>query len=209
MHWIDPDHLPETTGIVSHFLLNPHGESDGLILADGVEVHFPPHLSDDVRTAVRTGDQVAVRGVRPRGADMIAAIALRLEDGTRIVDSGPPKDRKHPAKAKREPMQQEGIVRRQLHGPKGEVRGVLLEDGLQVRFPKHHGKDLAKCVVPGLHISVRGEGLKTDLGTVIDAKAISAPDGELRVLDGKEPKPPKEPKRRREPKLSSEGEAAR
>ena len=42
MHWLDPDDLPEITGTVARFLLNPHGETDGMILADGSEVHFPP-----------------------------------------------------------------------------------------------------------------------------------------------------------------------
>ena len=31
MHWIDPDSLPETRGIVKGFLLNPHGELDGIV----------------------------------------------------------------------------------------------------------------------------------------------------------------------------------
>ena len=38
MHWIDPDSLPETTGVFDHFLLSPHGRPDGLILQDGREV---------------------------------------------------------------------------------------------------------------------------------------------------------------------------
>jgi hypothetical protein len=31
MHWLDPDHLPETTGTLGRFLLNPHGETGGMI----------------------------------------------------------------------------------------------------------------------------------------------------------------------------------
>ena len=27
MHWLDPDYLPETSGIFERFLLNPHGEA--------------------------------------------------------------------------------------------------------------------------------------------------------------------------------------
>jgi hypothetical protein len=29
MHWIDPDHLPEITGIVDQFLVNKHGAAPG------------------------------------------------------------------------------------------------------------------------------------------------------------------------------------
>jgi hypothetical protein len=67
MHWIDPDHLPEITGIVDQFLVNKHGEADGFLLTDGEEVHVPPHLSARLLRDVLPGSQVKVRGVRPRG----------------------------------------------------------------------------------------------------------------------------------------------
>jgi hypothetical protein len=41
MHWLDPDYLPVTSGVIELFLLNPHGEIDGMIFDDGTEVHFP------------------------------------------------------------------------------------------------------------------------------------------------------------------------
>jgi len=40
--------------------------ADGLLLKDGKEVHFPPHMSKAVLAAVKPGDHVKVRGVRPR-----------------------------------------------------------------------------------------------------------------------------------------------
>jgi hypothetical protein len=166
MHRLDPDYLPEITGTVDRFLLNPHGDSDGMILTDGSEVHFPPHLSNKVRKAIRPGETIKVRGVRPRSADLIAAVATETSDGKRIVDDGPPKDheeekkdRKHAAKAERKPMQAEGVVQRALHGPKGEVRGALLEDGRMIRFPAREAEGLAELLSPGARLAVRGEGL--------------------------------------------------
>lgn len=41
----DLQQLPATKGTVSRYTLTPRGDVDGLILADGTEVHFPPHLS--------------------------------------------------------------------------------------------------------------------------------------------------------------------
>ena len=76
MHWLDPNHLPEIVGVADRFLLNQHGQADGMILTNGTEVHFPPHLSDEIHAAMRPGDTVKVRGVRPRSADMIAAVAI-------------------------------------------------------------------------------------------------------------------------------------
>jgi hypothetical protein len=49
MHWLDPDHLPESAGVAERFLLNPYGQADGMILTNGREGHFPPHLSDGIR----------------------------------------------------------------------------------------------------------------------------------------------------------------
>src|SRR5258708_23642131 len=144
MHWLDPDHLPETTGTLGRFLLNPHGETDGMILTDGTEVHFPPHMAAEIRAAVRPGEIVKVRGARPRAADMIAAVAIESMTGERIVDHGPPnhdkkKDKKEahdPAtKIERRKMGAAGVVERALQGPKGEVRSALLPDGTTRRFP--------------------------------------------------------------------------
>jgi hypothetical protein len=88
MHWIDPDHLPEITGTLDQFLVNKHGEADGFLLTDGDEVHVPPHLSSRLLRDLRPGSQVRVRGVRPRGVQMIAAIAIDTPQG-RILDEGP------------------------------------------------------------------------------------------------------------------------
>ncbi|MDB6090853.1 MAG: hypothetical protein JWN85_3637 [Gammaproteobacteria bacterium] len=62
-----------------------------MILANGIEVPSPPHLSDQIRAEPRPGNRVTARGVRPSSADMIAADATDAADGNRILDSGPPK----------------------------------------------------------------------------------------------------------------------
>lgn len=81
MHWIDPDFLPETSGVVECILLNADGEADGLTLRDGTEVHVPPHMGPALLDAVQPGSTVRVRGVRPRGVAMIAAVAVAPADG--------------------------------------------------------------------------------------------------------------------------------
>ena len=40
----DPGQLPPIEGKVAEYSLTPRGDVDGLILADGTEVHLPPHL---------------------------------------------------------------------------------------------------------------------------------------------------------------------
>jgi len=195
MHWLDSDYLPEVTGTVARFLLNPHGESDGMILTDGSEVHFPPHMSREVCKAIRPGQTIKVRGVRPRSANLIAAVAIETSDGERIVDDGPSKDReeekkvrKHAAKEEGKPIQAEGVVQRALHGPKGEVRGALLEDGRIIRVPAHEVEGIAELLTLGARLAVRGEGLATEFGTVIEAREVGTSDDSLRPFKPKKPK---------------------
>jgi hypothetical protein len=199
MHWLDPDYLPATAGTVDRFLLNPHGDGDGMLLADGTEIHFPPHLWSAVRQAIRPGDAVTVRGARPRGADLVAAVAIDTAAGERIDDHGPPaghKHHEHGPKAKhaikphRTPVEAEGVVRRALHGPKGEVRGVLFEDGSIVRFPPHEAAELVDMLVPGAGLVVEGEGIDTEFGRVIHAHKVRS-SSRHRTLKPKEAKKPK------------------
>ena len=68
MHWLDPDYLPESSGTFERFLINPRGDADGMILANGAEIHFPPHMSAELCAAIRPGQAIKVRGVRPRGS---------------------------------------------------------------------------------------------------------------------------------------------
>ena len=183
MHWIDPAHLPKTEGTVDRFLINPHGEINGILLAGDMEVHVPPHLSNEIRTAVKPGAAVTVYGVRPRHAGMIAAVAIEAGSGQRIVDNGPPEEEhgkkahgrpKHGARTPHAPMEAEGTVRRSLHGPKGETRGALLEDGRIIRLPPYEAKACEPLLQPGARLAARGPGLTSDGATVIDAKELGA-----------------------------------
>lgn len=194
MHWIDPDYLPETLGVVDRLLLNPDGEADGFLLSDGMEVHFPPHMAPAVLSEIRIGSEVRVRGVRPRTAPMIAAVAIAARDGAPIVDQGPDaveRDReglRKDAKARRREAEIEGIVRQPLHGPKGEVRGLMLEDGRSARFPAGNATALDGLMAPGARVVIRGMELATDHGSVVAVQEIGASRDTLHPLAGKKDK---------------------
>jgi hypothetical protein len=178
MHWIDPNQLPATTGTFSQFLLNMHGEVDGMMFVDGTEIHFPRHMSEEICAAVEKDPamHLTVRGVRPRlRSDVIAAIAFDLPDGHRILDNGPPhasERPEHKEHAKRKPMQLEGRVVRPLHDPKGEVRGMLLDNGCIVRLAPHGANHCEKFISAGKTVAIRGEGLTVPHGTAIEAREI-------------------------------------
>jgi hypothetical protein len=172
MHWIDPACLPETRGTVTQFLLNPHGELDGAILDGTLQVHFPPHLSKQVAKHIALGNRLRVRGVKPRGADVIAAVTLKSQQGVEIIDEGP-QHHEHPSKPEGKSMDVQGEVVRSLYGPKGELRGALLDDGTSLRMPPHAAAELANYLVPGAHVQAWGHGVRNKFGRTIDVHDIA------------------------------------
>ncbi|WP_028203944.1 hypothetical protein [Paraburkholderia nodosa] len=173
MHWIDPACLAQIRGRVSQFLLNPHGVVDGLILDDRRQVHVPPHLAKQLTRHVAPGDRVRVRGVKPRVADVIAAVLVTSDQGVEILDNGPGREGEEPPKLEPRPMEAAGEVVLTLHGPKGEVRGALLADGTSLRMPAHAAAELADYLCPGIHVQVWGRGVKTKYGCTIDVDEIA------------------------------------
>lgn len=189
MHWIDPDSLPETAGTFERFVLNPHGEVDGFVLKDKktcVLVHTPPHMDREITRHLKQGEMVRVRGVRPRGANLLAAVAVTNAAGREIVDNGPDHDREHP-KVKHTEMTAEGTVELSLFGPKGELRGALLSDGTVLRIGPKEAEHVAALLAPGATVAARGDGLQTKHGRVIHVDEIGPDEDRLKQI--KKPKP--------------------
>lgn len=189
MHWIDPDSLPETAGTFERFVLNPHGEVDGFVMRDKkslVLVHTPPHMDTELTRHLEQGETVRVRGVRPRGAALLAAVAVITAGGREIVDNGPDHDREHP-KVKHAPMAAEGTVELSLFGPKGELRGALLSDGTVLRIGPKEAGHFAALLAPGVVVAARGDGVQTKHGRVIHVDEIGPDEDQLKRI--KKPKP--------------------
>jgi hypothetical protein len=119
--------------------------------------------------------------VRPRGADVLAAVAVTEESGRQIIDKGPDHDRKHP-KIEHQKMQLEGTVRLSLFGPKGELRGALLADGTIIRIGPKEAEHLTKLLTPGTKIAVSGDGVENQHGRVVQAKEIGSEMDDLRPI---------------------------
>jgi hypothetical protein len=179
--------LPETRGTVQRFTLTPIGELDGFILADGTEVHLPPHLTTQLASAVRVGDTVAVQGYRSPSASLVVAASVTdTNTGESVVDNGPP-----PLGSRPPPLppgmpapgaQQvalQGKVQRQLYGPAGDVNGALLDDGTIVRMPPPFAYQLAALLDPGQTLTVQGWSLTTAYGRVVDAQAVGPSSGQM------------------------------
>ena len=183
------EQLPHVTSSVERFLINPDGNADGMILLNGVEVYFAPYLSNAVLTAVEVGDRITIYGVLPMAEPLIVAAVIEAANGARIEDCGlptrklPDMEGKHRIK-QREccTLQVEALVRRVLHGPTGEIRGVLLDDGTTVALPFHQDEDLSELLNPASWLTVRGAGLVTEIGTAIKADGIGRSAEAMRAL---------------------------
>jgi hypothetical protein len=185
--WIDPNSLAETQGAVEGFITNRHGEIDGVLLAGARQtpllVCTPPHMAAEIEAAVKIGDTISVRGIRPRRADIIAAAALTTSNGEMIIDNGPGDEDDNETRHRGgEPsrMDAEGVVRLSLFGPKGELRGAVLEDGTVVRIGPKEAVSLAELLCLGSSIAVRGTGLQTKHGRVITAEEVGPDRRDLR-----------------------------
>jgi hypothetical protein len=197
MHWIDPESLPEVAGTLERFVLNQHGEVDGFVMNGHAQtpilVHTPPHMEGELTRNAKAGDKLRVRGVRPRGANVLAAVAVTGESGLQIIDKGPDHDRKHP-KIERQKMQIEGTVRLSLFGPKGELRGALLADGTIIRIGPKEAEHLIKLLMPGTKIAVSGDGIEAQHGRVVQAKEVGSEMNNLRPVKGPKHKAKPRPK---------------
>ncbi len=203
MHWIDPDCLPESRGLVEGFITNRHGEIDGVLLSGAREtpmlIWTPPHMAAEIEAAIQIGDAISVRGIRPRQADIIAAVALTASSGRTIVDNGPTDDEHETHRTSANPMRAEGVVRLSLFGPKGELRGALLTDGTVVRIGPKEAASLAELLRPGALIALCGAGLQTKHGRVIAADEVGP--------DCRKLKPVKAPKHKDKPKPKKKHES--
>ena len=184
-------------GRVQRWLLNPNGEIDGLLLADGMQVAFPPHLSASVQQAMKPGDAVQVSGWRTPGAPVLQAATLSA-NGRSVVDQPPAFGAAPPMP--REPaaltaMSSSGRVARPLYTGRGDVNGVLLDNGSIVRFPPHVGTELAATLQPGSMLHAKGWGSRGPLGSAIEATAIGpTADGMRELFAGPGMAPPPGPR---------------
>lgn len=176
MHWIDPASLSESKHRVRLFVLNQHGEVEGFISMEGVQVHVPPHLGEALTAAVTAGDMVYVRGLKTRGADLLVAVSLESANAERIEDTGPPKKHRPRYRHPSQEREMEGVCERVLFAPRGERVGVLFTNGVVARFDPEAADDLDEFLQPGTVVMVSGYLRTTPWGSVLDADYFWLPD---------------------------------
>ena len=180
--------LPETRGTVQRFVLTPIGELEGVILADGTQVHLPPHLTTQLAGAVRTGDTVTVQGYRSSYVPLVVAASITdTNTGQTVVDTGPPPPGSRPPPpppgvppaGAQQQMTVQGKVQQALYGPGGDVNGALLDDGTIVRIGPREAYLAAALLNPGQTLAAQGWGLTTSYGRVVEAQALGPSPGQM------------------------------
>jgi len=152
-------------GTVAQYSLTPGGDVDGLILADGTEIFWPPHFSTQLVFSVRPGDAVTIQGSKVGVTPMVAAESV-TNDATSVTvanmgSSSPPKR-----------LEDEDRIKAQLHDRRGTLNGVPLEDGTIVRMPPPEAERLAANLAVGQPLYASGDGVASPLGKVIAAHEI-------------------------------------
>lgn len=193
----DTSQLPTIHGKVAQYDLTPRGDVDGLILDDGTEVHFRPDLGLQVVAIVRPGEAVTIHGLKARVLNLVQAMSVTGDaSGKTVSDEGlsmggrrpPPPPRPEPGDDRQ--MQVQGVIKMQLHGPRGDMNGVLLGDGTMVHLPPLEADRLAAQLTTGKTITVQGNGLQNALGHVIAADAIGPDEAHLTQIAPPLPRPP-------------------
>ena len=182
-----PNQLSETRGVAQRFTLTPIGEIDGVILADGTEVHLPPHLTTQIASAVKLGDNVVVQGFHSSSVPLVAASSITdVNTGQSVVDAGPPPPGSRPPPSPpgvpapgAQQMIVQGKVQMPLYGPAGDINGALLDEGTIVRIGPKEAYQIASLLNAGQPLAVQGWVLVTSYGKVVDAQAVGPTAGQM------------------------------
>ena len=185
------DQQVDVTGTVKAFTLTPIGEIEGVILANGTEIHVPPHLTEQVASAVRLGEAVAARGWNTGMPNFIVATALTGQRGQSVVDQGPPPPGLRPpppppgqAAPGAQMATVQGRISQILHGPRSDANGALLDDGTTLKFSPPTAWQTASLLQPGQTVVAQGSSLSNSYGRVVDVQSITSAQQAVPPLPG-------------------------
>ncbi|SFJ59887.1 OB-fold nucleic acid binding domain-containing protein [Planctomicrobium piriforme] len=194
------------SGKVTELLKNDHDDVDGLLLDNGLQIHFPPHIGRKVVELVGKGDRVEVEGRKetlPRGEVVFEARRIESQGETIMVDRpAPPRGPKGKGRFEK-PMNADGVISEMHENHRGDIDGFLLEDETEVKFPPHLSAELQELVQAGDEVRVEGRRHVTPHGDVhLHAdRIIAVASGKTLERDepgagpGPRPAPPAKPSR--------------
>jgi hypothetical protein len=177
------------------------GDVEGLELQDGTDVRFPPHLGTALVAIVKPGDRVIVTGfISPPtsyGRAVKALTIINPATNRSIVDQPPTTPPAPPwlRGAGMRPMTISGALDHYVLNDRGEIDGLILTNGDEVKFPPHIGLPVAMALAqqPTATIQASGYGTTNTFGTVVDAITGSLTVGSQSIPLTGAPGPPPPP----------------
>lgn len=166
------------TGTVQQYLLNPEGRVDGLLLKNGLQVKFPPDISNQLTNVIAPNAEVSITGVpgtATRFGQEIRAIQITNRQTQQTIAPQPPTVPPPPPanSAGYTSLSDEGTTQHWLVGHRGELHGLILSSGLEVKFPPHVGEQLVNLIRGNDKVQVQGFGSRNSYGQVIQATQLT------------------------------------
>jgi hypothetical protein len=178
---------PVAEGDIERYVVDPRGEVEGLLLADGSHLYVTSRAADQLVQALKPGDRVLVYGSRNPGTPIIQPDMIsNLSTGSTFIvplrfDLPMQEQERHLSVTE---LTAAGTIRVLLYHPvKRIVQGMLLSDGTQIRLPLDVGEEVRKSFHVGDQVTVQGNGTANAFGRSIEAVAIGKGDGPLVPLD--------------------------
>ena len=194
----DPAQLPAFYGTVLQYDLSSRGEVNGVILQEGMEVHISTHRSAEIVAAVRPADHVTVHGLKARELNLIRARSLTNDaSSVTVIDAGDEshgdgdegrkgrghrRGRRGDSRGGEALVDVQGEIKMQLHDTDGDLDGVLLTDGTIIHVSPQTATAMATQLATGHTLFVRGEVHSSDVGKVVNAKALGPSSNDLTQL---------------------------
>ncbi|SAL36167.1 hypothetical protein AWB73_03530 [Caballeronia turbans] len=176
---------------VSRFLINPDGDVDGFLTGDGALVHFPPHMSAQLTSAIRPGDSVQIDGWRVAGGNLEAQRITDARSGQQLTDQPPlpgtlPRELRGAGLSR---LSAQGQVAHITTAPRGEPDGVILADGTVIKLTPPVAQQFPRLVQSGARVSAQGYGTRNQYGTALQATSFGSPGNLTRLYDRVAPGP--------------------
>jgi hypothetical protein len=158
---------------VQVWLVDPHGEVDGVLLRDGRSFHFAPTLARKLTLAVRIGDPVRIEVVAGRRVFVNERDAARYE-----ISPAPAPGTGSRAQPALQRLTARGHITAFVRVSEGAITGFLLNTGEQVRVPASLGPRLASLRLDDL-VTVEGLGNRGRYGVGMMALTIVGARGQI------------------------------
>ena len=174
-------------GIIDRYILDPRGEVEGILLADGIHMYVTARAEDQLIKTLVPGDHVRVFGRRTTEEGLVQADVINnLTRGTKFIvplrlDLPMQQQEYHLSMTE---MYARGTIRRLLYHPlKAMVQGMVLSDQTQIRLPPDSSQELRRSLHVGESIAVRGNGTDNQFGRAMEALFIGRDLNSLVPLD--------------------------